>query len=124
MSSMAKKFKTPGQYNAAQNKKRGKNTHPMNMFARNSKSGHPAYVYHKLGHNYFNIGITHDSADGQNILLNVNPEPGNTSEAYIKSNPEIGRDKNFNEKLPDWKFDATDLPKVEAVKQKSPKKHK
>ena len=120
---MSKKFKTPGEYIAA-HKKVGSNNHPMNMFARNSKSGHPAYVYHKQGHNYLNIGITHDDEDGNNIKLHVNPEPDNKSVAYIKPQPEVGRDKNFKEKLPGWKFDESDIPDVEAVKRKQPKKRK
>lgn len=95
-------------------------SHPMRSIRRNRKSGHPAYVYHQRGHYYENIGITHDGKNG-NIPLDVNPEPGNTTTAYIKPFPEIHREEDLKEVLPDWKIAESDMPKIERVKQRLPK---
>lgn len=121
---MTKKFKTPAQFNAAQNKKRGKKNHPMNLFAKNKLSGHPAYVYNKSGHYYHNIGLTHDSDNDRNIRLDTNPNPHDTQTAYIKPDPEITHVDNFKKKYSGWKFGDSDAKKVESVKQKAPKKDK
>lgn len=95
-----------------------KRSHPMNTVRRNKKSGHPGYVYHQRGHYYEYIGITHDSDNGKNIALEVNPEPGNTSQAYIKPQPERSPTSNFTEQLHGWTIADIDKPKVESVKKK------
>lgn len=95
--------------------------HPMNVFRKNKRSGHPAYVYHQNGNYYEYIGITHNPTG--NIPLNVNPEPGNDSKAYVKPQPEIVRRKNLVDPLPNWKFDESDKETIEKIKKKEPKKN-
>lgn len=99
-----------------------KDDHPMDMFAKNKKSGHPNWIYEKRGNTYVHIGITHDADNGKNIPLNKNPEPDNDSQAYIKPYPEASRKENFKETYSGWKFSDEDKPKVKKVQKKPIKK--
>ena len=99
---------------------KNKRNHPLNTFRKNKKSGHPTYAYHQRGNFYEYISITHNKEG--NLPLNVNPEPGNKSKAYIKPNPERGRAEDLKEKLPNWEWDSTDITTVESVKKKPIKK--
>lgn len=100
-----------------------KSKHPMDVFAKNKKSGHPGWIYEKRGNYYAHIDITHDDDNGRNIPLKVNPEPGNTSQAHIKPNPKMSRTSDFKERYPHWRFDEQDKKKVNAVKKKPFKKN-
>lgn len=96
----------------------GKDNHPMDMFAKSKRSGHPNWIYEKRGKKYIHIGITHNADNGKNIPLNKNPEPNNDSQAYIKPYPEASRKENFKEIYSGWKFSDEDKPKVEKVQKK------
>ncbi len=92
--------------------------HPMNTFRYNSKSGHPSYVFHQHGDDFEYIGLTHDDRE-ENVRLNVNPDPNDTATSYLHNEPEILHSKRMKKILKGWKFDESDLPKVEKIKQKS-----
>lgn len=86
-------------------------------------TGHPSYVYGEKGKNYKVIGITSASKtnDIDNIPLLKNPEPKNTSPAYIRPKP-IEVDKGIkNRRLKGWKFTDADKKKVQAIIDKDKK---
>lgn len=100
-----------------------KSNHPMDVFARNKKSGHPGWIYEKRGNYYAHIDITHSNKSGKNIPLKDNPEPGNDSQAYIKPRPEKSRKEDFKEKYTNWHFSDRDMQTVKNVKKKPFKKN-
>lgn len=57
-----------------------------NEFRKNKASGHPAYIYAKVGNDYKFIGITHSSiTDGvKNIKLDKNPDPKDKRKANAR----------------------------------------
>lgn len=94
-----------------------------NEFRKHKPSGHPGYIYHEQGNYYEFIGITHSNNTGKNIELDKNPEPGNSSTAYLKPCPEIDRKNHFGKnRLEGWQFADEDAKKTEAIKRKKPKK--
>lgn len=106
---------------------------PRNEFRRKDKSGkgHPTHIYRKVGNTFEFIGITHSGVTRgvKNIKLDKNPNPNDKQPAYIKPAPERASTKEFrNNTESGWEFAKSDLPKVEAVKQKpikdSPRKKK
>ena len=50
-----------------------------NEFRKNKVSGHPAYIYAKVGNKFIFLGITHSAIDSKtgelNIKLDKNPNP-------------------------------------------------
>ena len=95
-----------------------------NEFRRsNSKEGqgHPTYIYAQTGKKFIYIGITHAEItdDMENIPLEKNPEPGNTSKAYIRPYPNETHKSSFGAKLKGWFFSDKDKKKVEEVKKKT-----
>ncbi len=98
-----------------------------NEFRKNNSrdgQGHPAYIFAQKGKKFIYIGITHaeitDKMD--NIPLEKNPEPGNTSQACIKPNPEEEHRSSFGAKLNGWFFSDKDKKKVAEVKKRPVKK--
>ena len=95
-----------------------------NEFRRNNSrdtGGHPTYIYAQEGKKLKFIGITHSPiTDGmENIPLEKNPEPRNTSKAYIRPYPNEAHKSSFGTKLKGWFFSDKDKRKVEEVKKKT-----
>ena len=98
-----------------------------NEFRKNNSKegqGHPAHIFAQKGKKLIYIGITHAEITDEmdNIPLEKNPEPGNTTQAYIKSNPEEAHRSSFGAKLKGWFFSDKDKKKVDEVKKKPVKK--
>ena len=75
---------------------------PRDEFRKRRKggSGHPEYIYRKVGNNYEFIGITHSpiTRGVKNIKLDKNPDPSDESDAYIKPTPEKRSTSEFHKK--------------------------
>ncbi len=88
--------------------------------------GHPQYIFDENGNKYKIIGITHaPKTNGViNIRLDVNPEPGNDTPAYIRPvTSEI--DKRIRSKrLNGWILSENDKIKVRKVIRHSKKAKK
>lgn len=88
--------------------------------------GHPAYIYAKIGNEFKCIGITHDdinrSLDGKgktvNIRLEKNPDPKDTSPAYMHPIPDKVKTKHFGKPLQGWKLSQKDKAKADEIKKK------
>lgn len=90
-------------------------------FRKNKVSGHPAYIYKKVGRKYEFIGITHaEITQGvRNIKLEQSPNPKDEKDTYIRPKSEQLKENKFSKKpYKDWKFTAKDKQKVEKIKNK------
>lgn len=90
-------------------------------FRKNKLSGHPAYIFKKVGNKYEFIGITHaEITQGtRNIKLDKSPNPADKKIAYIKPKTEKLKENKFSKKpYKGWKFTEKDRTKVESVKNK------
>ena len=90
-------------------------------FRKNKVSGHPAYIYKKVGRRYEFIGITHaEITQGvKNIRLDQSPNPKDTQTSYIRPKSEQLKENKFSKQpYKGWKFTANDKKKVDAVKNK------
>ena len=90
-------------------------------FRKNKVSGHPAYIYKKVGRRYEFIGITHaEVTQGvKNIRLDQSPNPKDTQTSYIRPKSEQLKENKFSKQpYKGWKFTANDKKKVDAVKNK------
>ena len=76
--------------------------------------GHPQYIYDENGNKCKVIGITHaPKTNGViNIRLDVNPEPGNNTLAYIRPSTDEIDKKTRSKRLNDWKLSRKDKKKV------------
>ena len=83
-------------------------TEKRNEFRKHKPSGHPAYIYEKVGNEYKFLGITHSNKNGKNIELEQNPEPHKQETAYIKSEYETAITKKFKDRYKGWKFSKND----------------
>ena len=95
-------------------------------FRVNKTTGHPTYIYAKVGKRYKYIGITHaEITQGvKNIKLEDNPNPQDNGNAYIRPRVKEDKTKNFKEKKNGWKFSDRDKPKVKSVIDRDNKKIK
>lgn len=87
---------------------------PRNEFRKHKKSGHPAYIYEKVGNEFRFLGITH-SKIGARIKLEKNPDPDDDKPAYIKINAEQDKENRFGERKIGWKFSPADKKKVAKI---------
>ena len=87
----------------------------------NSKKGggHPAYIYRKEGDKYIYIGLTHSpiSQGVKNIKLNVNPNPDDLKDSYVKPNPDKDKKSTFGKREKGWKFDSSDEEIIKKIKK-------
>lgn len=94
----------------------------------NSKAGtgHPTYIYAKVGDTYQYIGITHSpiTRGVKNIPLDENPDPHDRRASYVKPKPERDHRANFGKRLEGWRFGKTDQERIDEIikKQKTPRK--
>lgn len=95
-----------------------------NEFRKHKPSGHPAYIYEKVGDEFRFIGITHSkiSRGVKNIELDVNPDPDDTEKAYLKRKPEIDKTNKFRERKNGWKFSDKDKDKPQKIIEESKKR--
>lgn len=90
-------------------------------FRKNKISGHPAYIYQKVGNKYLYIGITHANITDKtkNIKLDKNPNPLDKKTAYIRPKSEQQKENKFSKKpFKNWKFTEKDKDKVNKVIKK------
>lgn len=87
-------------------------------------TAHPQYVYGDDGKRYKVLGLT--SSPETNGVLNVrlkeNPEPKNTSPAYVRPTPATINKGVQNTKLKGWKLSNADKPVVNEIIAKAEKK--
>lgn len=92
-------------------------------FRTNKKTGHPSYIYVKVGSRYKYIGITHaEITDGvKNIKLDKNPNPNDSRVSYARPTPAEDKTKNFKEKKAGWELSSSDKKKVRKIIKNSKK---
>lgn len=102
----------------------GKNKQPRDEFRKHKKSGHPAYIYEKVGEEFVFLGITHSdiSKDTKNIKLDKNPNPQDNRMAYVKPKSEKDTQNHFGPRKKDWKLDDNDKKKVGKIIQDNKKR--
>lgn len=95
-------------------------------FRRNKKTGHPAYIFAKVGNEYKFIGTTHSKiTEGmENIKLDKNPNPKDKKTAYARPKTERGKTNDFKKKEEGWKLAKSDRAKVDKIKTQSEGKPK
>lgn len=87
-------------------------------------TAHPQYVYDEDGRQYKVLGITSapETNGVPNVLLEHNPEPNNSSTAYVRPRPDKINKGIRNDKLKGWKFADNDKKKVHNIIHKNEKK--
>jgi hypothetical protein len=105
---------------------------PLGTFFGNNNSfqgaGHPAYVYEQNGEYSKYLDITHSQivknkkhTNGKfyrYAKLYENPDPNDSSTAYISPFPYITKTKNMYNEKTDWRFSEKDLARIENFKSK------
>lgn len=93
-----------------------------NEFRKNKISGHPAYIYAKVGNKFVFLGITHSEIDSKtgkfNIRLDRNPNPLDNRTSYIKTQEEKLKENKFARPYKGWRFVDSDISKVENIKKR------
>ncbi len=90
---------------------------PRDEFRKYKKSGHPAYIFEKVGDEFRFLGITHSKIDKgtTNIELEKNPDPEDNGTAYIKIKSEQDKQNRFGEAKKKWKLHSNDKKKVAKI---------
>ena len=87
----------------------------------NSKegSGHPTYIYARVGNEYMFLGLTHsDVTKGtKNIRLEKNPNPKDKRPAYVRPVSQKAHKASFGAKLKGWFFGDEDKEKIDKLKK-------
>ena len=100
-------------------------TQPRNEFRDYKKSGHPAYIYQRVGKEFRFVGITHSAITSgmKNIPLDHNPNPADSRKSYFR--PEARKDKttSFGDIKRGWKLSPSDKEKVPRRVNKKPKRN-
>lgn len=81
------------------------------------RSGHPAYIYAKVGDEFIFLGITHAPITNgmKNIQLDTNPDPSDSFSVYVKRTIESDKANRFGTIKRGWRFSDNDKMKVEKV---------
>lgn len=89
-------------------------------------TGHPSYVFDENGNVYKVISITSSPVTNNvsNIRLERNPEPGNTTTAYVRPKVIDIPNGTKNSKLKGWSFSNFDKKKVQVIIDEDKKKRK
>lgn len=89
----------------------------------NEGTGHPTYIYAKIGNKFKYIGMTHSEITNgvKNIKLDKNPNPEDERDSYMHPTPQNADASRFGKKLKEWKLAESDKPKVDAIKSKKKK---
>lgn len=98
-------------------------------FRKHKRSGHPAYIYAKVGDEFIFLGITHAPITNgmKNIQLDTNPDPSDSSSVYVKRTIESDKANRFSDPYKGWKLSDSDKTKVNKIiksGRKQPKKRK
>ena len=105
--------------------KEAKNTKASkNEFRKNKDTGHPSYIYQKVGRKYVYIGITHSpiTHEVKNSKLDKNPNPNDTRDAYFRPNADEASSNRFKKKEQGWKLTKEDKKKADNIAAKRNKK--
>lgn len=98
-----------------------KNKKPIvkNEFRKNKSTGHPSYIYERVGNDYKYIGLTHSKlTDGiSNIKLEKNPNPKDNRTAYFRPYSEKAKTNTFKKKESGWFFSKKDKVKINRYKK-------
>lgn len=89
-------------------------------FLFNHRTKHPSIVFDDLGTKYGYISITHSKyyKKSKNLPLKVNPEQGNTTQAYILPKPYTDKKKAFSPMKKKMRIDPKDRYKINKVKKR------
>ncbi len=95
-----------------------------NEFRQHKVSGHPTYIYRKVGDSFEYIGITHAKVTNKtnNIELCKNPDPHDKKKAYMRPKPSKDRIHKFKEPLKGWKLNSEDREKAKRIANKKKKR--
>ena len=91
-------------------------------FRKNKKSGHPAYIYAKVGNDFVYLGLTHsDVTQGvKNIKLEHSPDPYSNDVVFIRSSSEKLRTNKFSKQTyKNWSFTENDQKKINKIKKRT-----
>lgn len=91
---------------------------PKDEFRTHKTSGHPTYIYAKVGDKYKYIGITHSPITNKtsNIELSKNPNPKDNKKAYAKPQAQMDKTKKFkNQTKKDWELSKKDKEKLKPI---------
>ena len=117
---MPKKTTTSSKKQTTTIKPQAKKELKRDEFRKNKVSGHPAYIFKKVGRKYEYVGITHaEITDGtKNIKLEKNPNPKDQKDAYLRPKSEKQKENKFSKKpYQGWSFKKKDKFKVEKIKK-------
>ena len=93
-----------------------------NEFRKNKKSGHPAYIFAKIGNEFIYLGLTHaDVTQGvKNILLEHSPNPSDGRQTYVRPKGEHLKENKFSKQAyKNWSFTENDQKKVDKIKKRT-----
>lgn len=95
-------------------------------FRKNKDTGHPSYIYEKVGSKYVFIGLTHSpiTHKTKNIKLDKNPNPQDNKDAYFRPKPKEAPAKRFKKKESGWKLSQSDKKKADKIVNDSKKGQK
>lgn len=84
-----------------------------------SPTGHPAYIFARVGNDYKFVGVTHSPiTDGvENIRLDKNPNPNDRDKSYAHSYSQKDKTHYFSERQRDWKMSKCDKEKLKKIIQ-------
>ena len=87
-------------------------------FRKEKETGHPGYIYAKIGNKFKYIGITHSKiTEGmENIKLDKNPNPNDTKESYIRPYSQQKSVNKFKKVLIGWFLSKSDKDKIDKLK--------
>lgn len=90
-----------------------------NEFRKNKDTGHPTFIYARVGNDYKYIGLTHSpiTDNVRNIELERNPNPVDTRTSYIRPKSEQAKTNRFKSKEKGWSFSQKDKEKINLLKK-------
>lgn len=92
-------------------------------FRKNKKSGHPAYIYAKIGDKFVYIGLTHNDVLKSGIKcieLEKNPNPEDKEKSYVKPYAEtLNKNKFSKQPYKNWSFTSNDQKKIDKIKKRT-----
>lgn len=89
-------------------------------FRFNKKRKHPSYIFKEKDNKYHSILITHAKKTSKikNVKLYKNPEPNNSSVAYVVPKVYVDDINSYNKKTyQNWKFHKFDKRKIKNIKK-------
>ena len=94
-----------------------------NEFRKNKKSGHPAYIFARVGNKFQYIGLTHDDVLKGGIKcieLEQNPDPDDKEISYAKPYSETLKENKFSKQpYKNWSFTKNDQNKINKIKKRT-----